>query len=209
MGFLSSIAQVALPAIGTAFGGPVGGAIGSGIAGGLAASDARKETRAAWDRSSGESRLNRQFQERMSSTAHQREVADLRAAGLNPILSAARSGASSPAGSAASFQSGASDVREGSKMATMVAEQLKNVKWDTQLKHDQSATQGKLGGLYFQQARVAREQARSVALDNKMKQVDVDFLTGSSGGEAAKIAKTLGVKPETLMSIMKLIRAGK
>lgn len=77
---------------------------------GLGTANEWAHTAASMLYNSAESQKNRDWQEMMSNTAHTREVADLRRAGLNPILTATGgSGASSPVGGSASIGIGSSD----------------------------------------------------------------------------------------------------
>jgi hypothetical protein len=78
------------------------------------------------------------FQREMSNTAYQRQVSDLKSAGINPMLAAKLGGASTPQGAQAQIQDAVSPAVQAYQAQRMNSAQVANVEADTKNKAAQS-----------------------------------------------------------------------
>lgn len=132
-----------------------------------AAAQANSAANAAWERAAAynaeQARLNREWQERMANTVYQRTVADMKAAGINPVLAAgmglgtagANSGATASMGNPMSYmantyadsesasQSKGSSWQESMSGIAYLADALKDIVagWNSSMNFNVNITQ--------------------------------------------------------------------
>jgi len=183
----------------------LGSILGAAISGGLSLMGASKQNAAAKQQASNQMA----FQERMSSTAYQRSMADMKSAGLNPILAYKTGGASAPSGTAAPIVNElepAVNSAQGSRRLSAELQNLsetnKNIKEDTALKSSSALLNAATRENKKIEGRILREQLHSAKATAAQAKTDQEF-NESTPGKILRVIDKIGTSVNPFTSSAK------